>query len=253
VVAAPKWLKDSAGAPGWTDTFAEPEHDDNDKPLGSSTVEGTVSKRWDPAVNAKFRELIQELGKQFDGKDGFGGIILSETAINVVNEKQDGTREVPPGYSASAYTTTVNANLDALHDSFHKSVAIQSANFMPGGTPELAKVYAHAKAIGQGMGGPDVKANSHAHAEYPMLQDLARDANNHDSGIPTMLAVENGNIKKDLRTADGRKLGPEIDNLKKIGFTAEWADRMGFEYLFWELDPDDPPTPDVMKWLATPR
>ncbi len=113
--------------------------------------------------------------------------------------------------------------MEALKHAFPKSVTMLYANFMPGEwvpDPILASVYAKAKELKIGVGGPDMipyKAPQMNHS-YPLMRA--------NSGvIPTALAVQEGDyLVKDPRT--GRLLS--VDDIYRFGATY-----LGLSYIFW--------------------
>ncbi len=147
---------------------------------GTESCHGYYARRWDPAVRAQFIQLIKKFSAYFDGK--IAGITIEETAIDV------SSKHPMKGFSNEAYLAGIKEYMQAFSQYFKQSVPLLFANFMPGGIKYLQAVYAYAKLVKIGMGGPDIKvykayqmANS-----YPLIRDL--------SGIvPTGVAVEDGN------------------------------------------------------------
>ena len=91
-----------------------------------ATPGGWMARRWDPAVQERFRKLLFALGKEFDGK--IEGINLAETSCEV----GETGRLFPKGFTFEIYRDGIIANLKALKRAFPKSIALQYANFMPG-------------------------------------------------------------------------------------------------------------------------
>lgn len=149
---------------------------------------GWVSRRWDPAVAARFHRLLAALGQAFDGR--IEGINLPESAV----EFGDSGRWYPPGFTCATYRDAIRENMRVLKQAFPKSVTIQYANFMPGewlphnDQGYLKSLYAYAREIQCGMGGPDLKVYQRYQMKhsYPLLRDLQGLA-------PTGLAVQDGN------------------------------------------------------------
>lgn len=115
---------------------------------------GWVARRWDPAVAERFHLLLTELGKRFDGQ--VAGITLPETALDFGFTG----KFYPTDFTPVGYVQSVKDNLAAAKHAFPRSVVIQYANFMPGGSginkEYLGAIYAYAKEISAGAGGPDV-------------------------------------------------------------------------------------------------
>jgi hypothetical protein len=121
-----------------------------------ATSDGWVARRWDPAVRARFKRLLQALGREFDGR--IEGVNLTETAIDF-----GGSGKLhPPGFTYERYVEGVMALMTAARAAFPRSYVIEYANFMPGESLPaddhgyLRRVYAHADRIGVGVGGPDL-------------------------------------------------------------------------------------------------
>jgi len=88
--------------------------------------EGWVARRWDPAVQERFRQLLLALGKEFDGK--VEGINLRGDRGGIWRERKVVSKRLHP----AAYRDAVITNMIALKRAFAKSVTMQYANFMPG-------------------------------------------------------------------------------------------------------------------------
>ncbi|AJQ95520.1 hypothetical protein [Gynuella sunshinyii] len=89
----------------------------------SGEPEGWVAKRWNPAVQARFAQLLLALGAAFDGK--IEGINLQESAIGV-------SQEFDPSFTPVLYVESLQINMLALKNAFPHSTTMQYANFMPG-------------------------------------------------------------------------------------------------------------------------
>ena len=93
------------------------QYNDTGKP------EGLVAKRWNKKVRERFKLLLEQLGKEFDGK--IEGINLQETSIGV-SSKTD------TSFTEKGYIQGLKANMLALKKSFPKSTTMIYANFTPG-------------------------------------------------------------------------------------------------------------------------
>jgi hypothetical protein len=174
----PNYLIRDVAYHGGADPQYKIEGDDEEH----ATREGWVARRWDPGVQERFHQLLGALGRQFDGK--IEGINLAETAVDF----GESGRLFPKGFTPDVYCDAVVANMTALKRAFPRSVAMQYANFMPGGDRYLRAVYARAKELKVGVGGPDLlryqpyqMANS-----YQLIRECA-------GIIPTGIAVQEGN------------------------------------------------------------
>jgi hypothetical protein len=202
----------------------------------STSPQGYVARRWDPAVRARFHKLLQAMARELDGR--IEGINLPETSLEF------GTtgRLHPPGFTPASYRDAVIANMRALRAAFTKSVAMQYANFMPGewlpGDDKgyLRSVYVAAREMKLSMGGPDLlplRTPQRNHT-YAMLRAYRDDA-------PTGIAVQWGNYEDiDPRT------GAHVTIRDMIDFA---SDSLQVHYIFWE--PQEPFfTRDVLPLLA---
>jgi hypothetical protein len=174
---------------------------------------GWVSRRWDPAVAARWHKLIRTLGKEFDGK--IEGINLPESSLTV---GEDG-KPVPKGFTREIYRDALKTNMKVLRESFTKSTPIQYANFMPGGL-YLADLYEYAKEIGLGVGGPDIKVYRpfQMSNSYPLIR-------NSYGIIPTGVAVQDGNY-----ALINPKTGKQVTVPEILDFAQNY---LRLDYVFW--------------------
>jgi len=176
--------------------------------------EGWMARRWDPAVQERFHKLLAALGKEFDGR--ITGINLDETSSGF---GQSG-KLFPAGYTLDAYRDAIITNFKALKRAFPKSIAMQYANFMPGGRKDLELVYRAAREARVAVGGPDLlpfrpfqMANS-----YPLIRAA-------ENEIVTGIAVQDGNYA-DINPKTGKRAG--IAELLKFA-----RDYLKVDYIFW--------------------
>jgi hypothetical protein len=181
---------------------------------------GWVARRWDPAVQERFRRLLFVLGKEFDGR--IAGINLPETAVDF----GESGRLFPAGFTPALYRDAVLTTAAALKRAFPRSVTMLYANFMPGEwLPDkdegyLRSVYQRARELKVGVGGPDMLPYrpGQMHHSYPLIRAC------HGS-IPTGIAVQEGNYEtKDPKT--GRPM--TISEL--LAFATDY---LKVDYIFW--------------------
>jgi hypothetical protein len=213
---APEYLRTDPAFHGGAARKFEYEGDDDSK----ATFDGWVARRWDPAVQERFKLLLIALGKQLDGR--IEGINLPESAIGF-GEK---TNKHPAGFTYASYAEGIKANLSAARGAFPRSCVIQYANFMPGewlpwtDHGYLKGVYAHAARIGAGVGGPDLlphRKGQRSHS-YPLI--AARGTN-----TPAAIAVQDGNLA-DKNPAT--KKAVTVDELYRFA-----TDELRVDYIFW--------------------
>lgn len=203
---------------------------------GASGVrfDGWVARRWDARVRQRFVQLLDALGRAVDGR--IAGINLPETAIGFEN---GGTP--PSGYSPSEYVASIKAVMSAARRAFPHSVVIQYANFMPGddapSTPFLHDVYAHAAAIGIGVGGPDILPFRKFQRMNSLPLIAARSAN-----VPAGMAVQDGNLR-DLNPATNRRVTvPELHRYA--------TEELHLDYIFWGTE-EPFYTDEILPFLRT--
>ncbi len=183
-----------------------------------ATPGGWMARRWDPAVQERFRRLLLALGKEFDGR--IEGINLAETSCEV----GETGRLFPKGFSFEIYREAIIANLKALKRAFPKSIALQYANFMPGewanGKGHLGAVYKAAQDAKVGVGGPDLlpyKAGQ-MNNSYHFIRDAA-------AMVPVGIAFQDGN-----QAYINPKTGKRVTIPEAIDFAKDY---LRADYIFW--------------------
>lgn len=184
------------------------------------TVLGWMARRWDENVRERFRKLLTELGREFDGK--IEGVNLAETAYSV----GDTGSLFPKDFSFEKYRDGIVANMKALRDAFPKSVVLVYANFMPGeflpaeDKGYLRAVYEAAKKMRAGVGGPDLipyKQGQMNHS-YPLIRASS-------NAVPVGVAVQDG---------DYDPVNPRTGKPVTISEIIEFGkDYLGVDYIFW--------------------
>ena len=185
-----------------------------------ATVEGWVSRRWDPAVQERFHKLLSALGKEFDGR--IEGINFAETSISV----GETGRLFPKGFSFEIYRDAIRTNMKALKGAFPKSVTLQYANFMPGEWQPtkdkgyLRAVYKAAQELQVGVGGPDLLPYKPGQMKnsYHLIRDSA-------GIVPIGVAVQDGNYEH-VNPQTGKRV--TISDI--IKFATEY---LKVDYIFW--------------------
>jgi hypothetical protein len=182
--------------------------------------QGWVARRWDPAVQARLHKLFAELGKEFDGR--ITGVNLDETSLEF---GKDVTLE-PTGFTVTGYVDAVITNMRALKHAFPKSVVLVYANFMPGewrptdNRGYLDSVYAAARLMGVGVGGPDVlpMRPGQLGSSYPLIHLIA-------DAVPVGIAVQDGNLAEVNRNTGKRVTASEL-----LDFATGY---LGADFIFW--------------------
>jgi len=183
-------------------------------------VLGWMARRWDENVRARFKKLLVELGKEFDGK--IEGVNLAETAYDI----GDTGALFPKDFTFEKYRDGVIANMKATREAFPKSAVLVYANFMPGEwLPTEDKGYRRAvydagRKLNVGVGGPDLLPykKSQMNNSYPLI----RAASNH---VRTGLAVQDGDYEH-VNPQTGKEV--TIEEIIKFG-----KDYLRTDYIFW--------------------
>ena len=209
-IPVPKYLSDDPQYHGGADHQYKYKEGDEEH----ATTQGWAARRWDPAVQERFYKLLFALGKEFDAR--IEGINLAESSVTF----GETGRLFPQGYTRDIYRDAIIANMKVLKRAFPKSIAMQYANFMPGGRKDLERVYDVARTSSIAVGGPDLLpfrsfelANS-----YPLIRESA-------GIVPTGLAVQDGNYG-DVDRKTGKRA--TIGELLKFA-----TDDLKLDYIFW--------------------
>jgi len=210
IVPIPRYLLRDAQYHGGADLQYNIESDDEEH----ATPQGWVARRWDPAVRERFQRLLLALGRQFDGQ--IQGINLAETAVDF----GESGRLFPKGFTPDVYRDAVVSNMTVLKRAFPRSVAMQYANFMPGGEGYLRNVYRRARELGVGLGGPDLLPYKPGQMRncYPLIRE-------YSSTVPTGIAVQEGNYQY-----RHPKTGQPVTVAELVGFATEY---LRVDYIFW--------------------
>ena len=210
IVPIPRYLLEGARYHGGADLQYNMEGDSEEH----ATPQGWVARRWDSAVQERFHQLLLALGHQFDGQ--IEGINLPETAVDF----GESGKLFPSGFTLDVYRGAVLTNMTVLKRAFPHSVAMQYANFMPGGLPYLQSVYQWAEKLKVGVGGPDLlpykpwqMANS-----YALIRESA-------GLVPSGIAVQDGNYEH-----RNPKTGQQVTVPELVEFATQY---LRVNYIFW--------------------
>ncbi len=186
----------------------------------AATVAGWMTRRWDPAVQARWHKLLFALGKEFDGK--VEGVNFAETSFDV----GETGRLFPEGFSFEHYRDGIITNMKALRRAFPHAVVLEYANFMPGewrpteDKGYLRAVYKAARELHVGVGGPDLLPykKGQMNNSYPLIRDAA-------GSVPVGLAVQDGNYEH-----ENPQTGRRVTIAEIIGFATDY---LKVDYIFW--------------------
>ncbi len=187
----------------------------------SGDPEGWVAKRWSPAVQARFAQLLTALGAAFDGK--IEGINLQESAIGV-------SQEFDPSFTPVRYVESLKTNMLALKKAFPHSTTMQYANFMPGewlpweDKGYLRAVYQYGEQIGVGLGAPDLMIQRKAQLNHALAM-----MHEYSYHVPLGIAVQDGNY---IGQTGSNEVVDERENLVPM-LHAFAKDFLKLKYMFW--------------------
>jgi hypothetical protein len=214
-IAVPKYLRRDSICHGGANIQYEFPEDDESKAI----QQGWVARRWDPAVRDRFKKLLQQLAKKFDGR--IAGINLSETSVGFGKDKFR-----PPGFSYESYAEGIRDLMKAMKRSFVKSDCIIYANFMPGDFSEgrkadfLAGIYSFAAKEKVGIGGPDLLPYKYFQMKnsYPLIHQ-------YSGTLVSGVAVQEGNYQH---------INPKTKKQVTVKEIYDFAkDYLNLNYIFW--------------------
>ena len=167
-----------------------------------------------PGRAERMHKLFSALGKEFDGR--IVGINLAESSGGFGRTG----KLWPKGFTHEIYREAIITNMKALKRAFPKSIAMEYANFMPGGRTQLELVYKAARESKVAVGGPDLmpfrpfqRSNS-----YPLIRDSA-------GLVPIGIAVQDGNYS-DVNKETGKR----ADIAELLEFATDY---LKVDYIFW--------------------
>jgi len=116
------------------------------------TPAGFIMWRWNATVLARFKDLVDAIGKRYDANPNFAGIATQETATGAVT---DG------GYTPASYLAALESESDYIAKASPSSRHFAFENFIQGvsnsvGTTMLGEYAAHIQPNGAIFGGPDL-------------------------------------------------------------------------------------------------
>ena len=182
---------------------------------------GWVAKRWNEKVQIRFSQLMQALGREFDGK--IEGINLQESAVGV-------SHEADSSFTPALYAEALKINMLALKKAFPQSTTMQYANFMYGewlpweDKGYLRSIYQYGEKIGVGLGGPDLMVQ-----RKPQLNHALAMMHEYTYTVPLGIAVQEGNYigqtGSDEIIQDRKNIVPLLHAFAK--------DFLKVQYMFW--------------------
>jgi hypothetical protein len=210
---------------------------------------------WNARVGERMDALFAALGREFDSDPTLEAVVLPETApsANLVKFPQAGVER----YTPEIYVEALKQRMRAMRQAFPHTVVIQYANFPQNMLPQLTD---DMKAMGVGLGGPDVYPRPDAVSDskkgvyrlYPKMSGV----------VPLGAAVQSPDYSVALkkRTAafdrgqdrNQVKVDPQDETPIPVRDHLKLAqDQLKLNYLFWSATPG-PCLENVKKMLAEP-
>jgi hypothetical protein len=195
----------------------------------NGVADGWVAKRWNSKVQHRFALLMNELGKEFDGK--IEGINLQESSIGVNNET-DTT------FTNERYAESLKINMLALKKAFPESTTMQYANFMPGewlpweDKGYLRSIYQYGQEIGVGLGGPDLMVTRKGQLNHTIAI-----MHEYQYTVPLGIAIQDGNYIETTGADNDyneRMKNEQKEHVNIVPLLHAFAkDFMHVSYMFW--------------------
>lgn len=180
-----------------------------------------VPKKYNPMVAQRMRMLVRKLGERYSNNLTLEAIVLGETALGVDDA------QVPAqvtDYSPSLWRNEIMNTITEARRAFPTTVVIHYLNYLDRADKLLADVVNHARSLGVGIGGPDLRPNFEAawRFHYKYYEQVA-------GSVPLGTAVQWDNYTYQ-NPATGRQV--TIREILDYGLNS-----LHLNYFFWEIRP----------------
>ncbi|WP_368565724.1 hypothetical protein [Pseudoxanthomonas sp. UTMC 1351] len=205
--------------------LSAPERDPNKPPTDDEY--GWSAKIWEQTVRERYQKLVQQLGKEFDGK--VAGINFSESSIDIGTENADGTTTFPDDFNPQDYVDAMQENMRVLAASFTRSTPMVYLNFVPGewlpwdDKGYMRSLFDEARRLKMGIGGPDLMPyrKSHMAQTYGFFRE-------YPGALVKGMAVQDGNL---------RQINPRTGEKNTVNDIQDFAEQyLELDYIFWAKD-----------------
>ena len=205
----------------------------HDKRTVATRNRGYMAVRWDPEVSDRFRQLIANLGAQFDCNPHFEGVAFQETALSL-----DDAVLSQYGYTPEKYRDSLIGLLRAAAKSVPTSRVFWYMNFLPRRQEYIGDIAQAIVGTGVVMGGPDVLPENQALARrvYPFYDKF--------SGRLKLFGSMQHDSYRQRRSTGASGDSPYWSMDEMFTFA---RDRLHVDYLFWEYRTKRQP-PDSRDW-----
>lgn len=131
-----------------------------------------IAKKYNEKVSARIEALMTALGARFDREPYVEAIVAGETSLGVTVAQDPST---VTDYTVQGWKTEIKAVMSAAKRAFPNTTVIQYINYLDRAGEQLVDIVNHAKAIGVGIGGPDITPYDEAamRVHYKYYPDLA--------------------------------------------------------------------------------
>lgn len=196
---------------------------------------GSNLKLWNTPIYERLSALMTALGKRFNASPNFEALVLQETALSATDEA------ITPQQEDAFFDNLLKLHAQ-LRASFPNTVTMQLTNYP---VRKLGLLTSRFKAMGTGMGGPDVfltdpglNRPNGAYSYYPQLS----------GAVPLGVMVAAGNYVA-TRHGGPKNEAPSVDQLHSFA-----RDRLKVNYIFWVSSTDHSPHfPRVLEILNQPE
>lgn len=131
-----------------------------------------IAKKYNAKVSARIQALMTALGARFDHEPFVEAVVAGETSLGVTIAQDP---SVVADYTVQGWKTEIKAVMTAAKKAFPNTTVIQYINYLDRAGEQLVDIVDHAKAIGVGIGGPDITPYNEAamRVHYKYYPDLA--------------------------------------------------------------------------------